>query len=181
MTTLKHIIPLVALSCITHFGYCQDGHLSSRKGKSSLGVGIGLPYGAIGIRAGTNLIEGLNLFGGLGYQIAGIGYNVGLRKDFPSSNATQFYMTGMYGTNAATKVKGLSEYNRVYTGATFGGGVKINSWGVEGNYWDLGLLIPIRSSEFRDAEQAMKNDPRVSDLSTAWPVLIVVGYNFTIQ
>ena len=181
MTTTKKLVLLLLCLQLAYCGYAQDGHLSSRKGASSVGVGIGLPYGGLlGLRGGTNVIDRLNLFGALGYQLAGIGFNVGLRKEFTSASLTQFYMVGMYGTNAATKVKGLPEYNDVYTGPTFGLGVKINSRMTEGNYWDIGLLLPIRSSKYSDTEQAIKNDPRISTVTSAWPVLITVGYNFII-
>jgi hypothetical protein len=158
----------------------KKNHLSSQKGETTLGLGIGLPYGAIGLRFGTNITDGLNLFGGVGHQISGVGYNIGLLKDFPSSSMTQFYLTGMYGTNAAIKVLNLSEFDKVYTGATFGLGIKVNSRKTEGNYWDVGLLLPIRSSDYKDDETAVKNDPRISQFQAPWPVLIVVGYNFNL-
>jgi len=155
-------------------------HRSSQKGQTTLGLGIGLPYGAIGLRVGTNVTDGLNLFGGLGYQIAGVGYNVGLLKDFPSTGRAQFYLTGMYGTNAAIKIVNLAEYNNVYTGPTFGFGVKLNSLMKEGDYWDFGLLVPIRSSDYKADETRIKNDPRIEVFQAAWPVLIVIGYNFNL-
>ena len=167
------------LATIQH-GFTQDQHLSSAKGETTLGLGLGLPYGALGARLGVNIMDELNLFGGVGYQISGVGYNVGILKDFPSSRQTQFYLTGMYGTNAAIKVDGASEYDKVYTGATFGAGIKVNSRKTEGNYWDFGLLAPLRSSEFKDDEDTVKNDPRISDFTGASPVLIVVGYNFNL-
>lgn len=180
---------LIAFFLITSKGYTQDipinegntkTHLSSQKGETTLGLGIGLSYGAIGLRLGTNVIDGLNLFGGLGYQISGVGYNIGLLKDFPGSRMTHFYLTGMYGTNAAIKIVNLSEYDKVYTGPTFGLGMKINSRKTEGNYWDLGLLLPFRSSEYKNDERSVKKDPRISKFQASWPVLIVIGYNFNL-
>ena len=186
MTTLKKINLLAICLLLTFAALAQDvqdsqdkkNHLSSQKGETTIGVGLGLPYGAIGLRLGTNITDGLNLFGGVGYQISGVGYNIGLLKDFPSSGMTQFYLTGMYGTNAAIKVNGLPEYDKVYTGPSFGIGIKINS--MDGNYLDLGLLLPIRSSEYYDDETAVKNDPRISEFQAAWTVLIVIGYNFNL-
>jgi predicted porin len=87
----------------------------------------------------------------------------------------------MYGTNGAIKVDGLPEYDKVYTGASFGLGIKLNSKGDNANYWDFGLLYPIRSSSFNDDYDTVKNDPRISDISSPWPVLIVIGYNFTLN
>jgi hypothetical protein len=161
-------------------GHNTKDHLSSQKGEGTLGLGIGLPYGALGLRIGVNVIHGLNLFGGIGYQLSGVGYNVGLLKDFPSSGMTQFYLTAMYGTNAAIKVSGLSGYDKLYKGPTFGPGIKINSRKTEGNYWDVGLLFPARSSDYRHDEAVVRNDPRITSFQSPLPVLIVVGYNFNL-
>ena len=189
MNINKKLILLIVFLLMAFAGCTQDvplnqdnkkNHLSSQKGETTLGLGAGLPYGAIGLRLGTNIINGLNLFGGLGYQISGVGYNIGVLKDFPSSSMTQFYLTGMYGTNAAIKVLELSEYNKVYTGPSVGLGIKVNSRKIEGNYWDLGLLLPIRSSHYEDDETALKNDPRILKFQAPWAVLIVVGYNFNL-
>lgn len=189
MMTLKRLVLLWCWGASISWASAQDvyedpqpqTHLSSEQGVPSLGVGIGLPYGGIGGRFGYNLIDRLNVFGGVGYQLAGVGFNVGIRKEFPSTRMAQFYLTGMYGTNAATKVVGLSDYDDLYAGPTVGLGFKLNSRMTEGNYWDLGLLLPFRSSKFYDTEQAMLNDPRVSGVTSAWPVLIVVGYNFSMK
>ncbi|TRX59100.1 hypothetical protein FNH22_11290 [Fulvivirga sp. M361] len=158
----------------------QDIHKSSQKGEASLGLGLGLQYGSIGARLGLNLADHFNVFGGLGYMIAGVGYNIGLQYSLPSTKQTEFYFTGMVGTNAAIKVEGLSEYDEVYIGPSFGLGVKVNSLKREGNFWDFGLLVPITSTSFKDQQDAIKNDPRIAEFTEAWPVLIVVGYNFNL-
>ena len=173
----------IAIIFVLTINFCisQDLHLSSQKKENTIGIGGGLPYGGFGVRFGTNVVNGLNLFGGVGYQLAGIGYNLGLLKDFQSANMVQFYLTGMYGSNAAIKVKGLeNEYNNVYAGATVGLGIKINSIQKEGNYWDIGILLPFRSSKFDEDYDRLKRDSRITDLSDPWPVLLVIGYNFNL-
>ncbi len=180
MKNLKKIGVLI--SCLMMFGLsqAQDIHKSSRKGKSSLGIGLGSPYGGIGARFGTNIFDHFNVFAGVGYHISGVGYNIGILKDFKSNSSTQFYLSAMYGTNAAIKVEGLSEYDEVYTGGTFGLGIKINSRRREGNFWDFGLLLPLRSSSYNNDVKRAKNDSRISEFTEAWPVTLVVGYNFTL-
>lgn len=176
---------LLGFFLLSFAGFAQDvenrkSHLSSAAGETTLGLGIGLPYGAFGLRVGNNVAHGLNLYAGVGYQLSGVGWNIGLLKDFPSSGMAQFYLTGMYGTNGAIKIVGLSEYDKVYTGPTFGLGIKINSRKTEGNYWDVGLLLPFRSGDYKDDERAVRNDPRISSFQAAWPVLFLVGYNFNL-
>ena len=181
MRNLVKILPILISLFAGITINAQDSHLSSMKGESSLGIGIGLPYGGlIGVRFGTNLADNLSLFGGLGYQIVGVGYNIGLLKDFESSSSTQFYLTSMYGTNVGIQTQGLSEYNELYTGVTLGAGIKINSRKTEGNFWDVGLLIPIRSSNFKSDRDQIKNDPRIDRFIDPLPVLITLGYNFNL-
>ncbi len=180
MKKLKPITLIFAFTLCSLGTLAQENHLSSKKGETSIGLGLGLPYGALGGRFGINIIDNLNLFAGVGYQIAGVGYNFGLLKDFKSNSSTQFYLVGMYGTNAAIKVDGLSEYDELYLGPTLGLGIKINSRKTEGNYWDIGLLVPFQSNSFEDDKNIVENDPRVSEFTDAWPVLIVLGYNFNL-
>ena len=178
MNNYKTVVLFCLVLLVSASGFSQDTNLSSKEGTTTLGLGMGLPYGGVGIRIGTNLSDGFNLFGSLGYQLAGVGYNLGLRKDFGNTSMTQFYMLAMYGTNAAIKIIDLSEYDKVYTGATVGAGVKVNSRRKEGNYWDFGLLLPFRSSSYERDFKAADNDPRVGEFVAPWPVLITVGYNF---
>jgi hypothetical protein len=181
MRISKIVILLFASSVITLTGFAQKNHLSSQRGVSNFGLGIGLPYGGMGIRFGTNLANGLNLFSGVGYQVADVGYNVGLMKDFKSKNLAQFYLSGMYGTNAAIKIKGLPESSKTYGGASFGIGIKLNSRRKEGNFWDLGLITPVRTSAFKHDLDQLKIDPRISDLTDPFPVLFVAAYNFNLK
>ena len=180
MKTFKIGILFFASFVLSVTGFAQKNHLSSQKGESNFGLGVGLPYGGIGIHLGTNIANGLNLFGGVGYQVADIGYNVGLMKDFKSKNLVQFYLSGMYGTNAAIKISGLPESSKTYGGASFGAGIKLNSRRKEGNFWDLGLILPLRNSAFKDDLNQLKIDPRITDLTDPFPVLIVVAYNFNL-
>ena len=61
-------------------------NLSSKAGVVTGGLGFGLPYGGIGARLGVNFKDYLNLFAGVGTQLAGLGYNFGFRFDFKSKN-----------------------------------------------------------------------------------------------
>ena len=154
----------------------QNELVSSAKSFSAIGLGLGLPYGGIGLNFTTYAADNFGLFGGIGYQFAGVGYNFGMIKDFLSSGQAQLYLTAMYGSNASIVVEGASEFNKVYTGFTTGMGVKINSRRTEGNYWNFGLLLPFRSSDFRDDFDMIDENPNII-IEKPWPVLIVVGYH----
>ncbi|MDO6439068.1 hypothetical protein Q4534_16730 [Cyclobacterium sp. 1_MG-2023] len=162
---------------ITLSGFAQKEHLTSQKGNSFIGFGGGLPYGGLGLQISNNIGKGFNLFGGLGYQIADVGYNVGFMKDFDSKSATQFYFSAMVGTNAAIKIDGLPESSKTYFGPSLGTGIKINSRSV-GGFLNLGLILPVRLMNYKNDLDQLKQDPRITDLTEPWPVLFVLAYNF---
>ena len=159
-------------------GKIQGQHLSSAKNHAALGIGLGLPYGALGIKFGYNPANNTTLFGGLGYNFVSAAFNVGLLYSFPSKSQTEFYLTGMYGTNRAIRIEGLSSATESYHGPSFGIGIKINSLRKEGSHWDIGLLVPI-SPEFEDDFDTFESQG-VDFVMDPWPVLISVGYNFSL-
>lgn len=173
------LIATIIVFCITQKSFAQNDHLSSQKSSTSIGIGLGIPFGGIGLNVGTNVIDNLNVFGGVGYLFAGVGYNIGLRKDFPSESHAQFYLTAMYGTNAGILVEGSPEFDKLYTGFTPGLGVKLNSKKKEGNFWNLGILVPIASDEFKRDEKAINSLPGI-ELRDPLPIAIVIGYHFNI-
>ena len=131
---------------------------------------------------GYNAADHLNLFGGIGYNLVSVGYNFGLQYSFPSSRQSEFYLMGIYGNNAVIIVDGggfFEDFNESYFGPSFGLGLKVNSNKKEGNHWDIGLIVPIRSSNFNDDYDAL--DDSGVDFNTLLPVLISVGYNFNIR
>src|ERR1700761_7927674 len=70
---------------------------------NSLGIGLGEDYGGIGINYTVYPQTNIGLFGGVGYALAGVGYNFGVKLRTNPSLATLFVMF-MYGYNAAVAV-----------------------------------------------------------------------------
>lgn len=155
-------------------------HLSSSRGAASFGVGTGLPYGGIGGRLSFNPGDNVTMFGGLGYNLGSVGANAGLQLIVPSQKQTEFYLTGMYGYNAVIVSKMAGSTSQSYYGPSFGMGLKINSLLSEGNYWDVGILAPVRSKRYKDDIEAMERSPYITLESKPWPILFYVGYNFNI-
>ena len=145
---------------------------------NNIGIGVGMTYGGIGGHIVINLTETIGLFGALGYNLESLGFNVGPMLNFPSKSKTQFYLTAMYGYNGVIVVSGANEYNKTYYGVTAGIGLKLKSSRNTGNYWDFGLLVPFRSSSFRDDWDDIKNNSAIEVQSEPWPINICVGYNF---
>jgi len=177
---MKSIISTIAL-VIGLTGSILAQNLSSSKGQGSFGIGTGLPYGGFGGRLSYNPANQLTLFAGFGYNLTGLGTNFGFQYIFPTQNRTEFYFTGMYGYNAVLKIVGAIELNEIYYGPSLGLGFKINSLRKEGAYWDIGLLVPVRSSEYSDDVDTIKNLPNLESFSKPWPIVFSVGYHFPLN
>ncbi|WP_163379473.1 hypothetical protein [Cyclobacterium sp. SYSU L10401] len=156
-------------------------HISSKEGKSSLGLGIGLPYGGIGTQVGYNTSDQVNVFLGLGYNLVGVGVNGGLKLIIPSKKDTEFYFTGMYGYNAVIVMKGIANMNGSYGGPSFGSGLKINSLVHPGAFWDVGLLVPVRSNSYKDKIEEIEESSYMHLNTKAWPVLFYFAYHFPLS
>ena len=174
------ILLLIAIVVTFSFSAYSQNH-SSAQGNTSLGLGVGLPYGGVGLKLSHNANDNLTLFGGVGYNFVGVGFNAGLNIVFPIEKTTEFFFSGMYGYNAFIYVEGAPELDKAYYGLSFGPGVKINSRRYEGRYWDFGILIPVRSSSYKGDVEDLQNNPFVTFESEPWPVLLFVGYNFPLS
>ena len=171
---------LVALFVAVQVSHAQETESAPDKPKTTvnLGIGAGLTYGGLGGRFVVNPSEVFSLFVGLGYNLDGLGYNVGPIVTIPSESRAKFYLAAMYGYNGVIVIEGLEERNKTYYGASAGVGIKLMSKRNPGSYWDFGLIVPFRSSEFKDDWDDIKNDPFIEVTGNPWPVNICIGYNF---
>jgi hypothetical protein len=144
----------------------------------SIGIGLGFDYGGIGGKLMFAPVKYVSLFGAIGYNLNGAGYNGGLVVRILPDNKVCPYVTGMYGYNAVIVIDGLSEKNRTYYGPTFGGGIELRM--KNRNFWNFGLSFPLRSAEFRDDMDDLKKNPNIINLSDPAPVQISIGYHFQI-
>jgi len=142
--------------------------------KTNLGLGIGLDYGGIGTRFMFLPSERIGLFGGLGYNLATVGYNVGAQFRFSTEKRIDWFITGMYGYNGVIKVTGAIESNETYYGPTFGGGIELKSGRNDKSFWNFELLVPIRSSEFNDD---LDNWKMLADVTEPLPIAFSIGYH----
>jgi hypothetical protein len=143
--------------------------------KVNVGVGAGLDYGGFGTRIGLMASERVGLFAGLGYNLDGLGYNIGAQFHFPSEKRTSWYITGMYGYNAVLVVTGDIEKEKTYYGPSFGAGIQRKAKSDIG-FWNFALLIPIRSSEFQDDIDALNSFG--ADVTEPLPISFSIGYHW---
>lgn len=121
----------------------QDGHDSTRYPRIYLSPGIGLEYGGVGVDATVMLFRYFGLHAGIGYNFVGTGANGGGRIYFtrPHSHLRP-YFSGIYGYNAAVKVKNTEQYNKIFYGPSFGLGMDIE--GKHDNCWTVAFYVPVR-------------------------------------
>ena len=158
----------------------MGSHIYGQKDQQAyFGIGMGLDYGGIfGGKIEYLPAKNFGLYGGLGYNLLSIGWNVGATyKILPDSKVSPNLMV-FYGYNGVSKVEGAPEYEMTSYGVTIGGNLDIKV-GSNGNKFSVGVFVPFRSQKFKDNYEEMKNDPRLEMKNELMPFAISVGYNFT--
>jgi hypothetical protein len=143
-----------------------------------LGVGFGLDYGGLGIKAELLPSKYISIFGGAGYNLAELGYNAGVFIRPLPGNKIVPVVTAMYGYNGVIKIQNRPDLSKVYYGLTVGAGCEIHT--VKEHKWSLLLLVPFRNQAFHDYYQQLK-DTGYEFKPGPIPIAFSVGYNFALR
>jgi hypothetical protein len=180
----KIIFTLFFFAFAYFYGFTQDSTLLNKEiDKMSYGAGVGLDFGGFGANMVIFPTKNIGLFFGGGYAIAGIGLNTGTKIRFiPSdtSKRTRFFIVAMYGYNAAIKVKGTVQYNKLFYGPSIGLGFDSESLYNKPSYWSFTLFYPFRSP----AVEKYINDLKFTGTSfknKLLPISLSLGYHFMIN
>lgn len=152
--------------------------------KFSLGLGIGQDYGGFGGSILYYPQKNIGLFCGIGYNLAGVGYNLGIKSRIAigsSSSHVLLSALAMYGYNAVIKVADMSELNKVFYGATVGVGVDYKPLKYSDDYITVSLFVPFRSSEVQDYMDYLKQAYNVEFEQGLFPVSFSVGYRIVLK
>jgi hypothetical protein len=168
---------ILALSCAMYAGTNIKAQDSLYVG-NSLGVGLGMDYGGIGMRYTFSANRTIGVFGAVGSNLVDLGFNAGLIARLNPGKKTCVYGIGMYGYNGVIKVKGASEYNKTYYGPTFGLGIEFHARNKTQNFFNFELLVPLRPSSFRDDIDYLKNNNIVEFKNEPLPIGFSLGYHF---
>ena len=166
--------------CIVLLLLFMGGHIYGQNGQQVyFGLGMGLDYGGLfGGKIEYLPVKNLGLYGGVGYNLLSVGWNVGATyKISPNKNISPNLML-FYGYNGVSIVEGAPEYEMTSYGLTIGANLDIKL-GQKGNKLSVGLFAPIRSQKFKDNYNAMKNDSRLEMKNELLPIAISFGYNFS--
>jgi hypothetical protein len=146
-----------------------------------LGVGGGLEYGGFGLNVIAYPDPHFGLFLGVGYAIAGPGYNLGMKfmlcSDQPKHRTLGFAQL-MYGYNAGVVVTNASKFNKVFYGPSMGLGVDIHSRKHPTNCWSFGINLPYRSQKIDSYIEELKLEQGFEENYNPLPVTFSVGIRF---
>ena len=146
---------------------------------NSIGLGLGLDYGGIGINLQAYLIKYIGIFGGVGFAGYKPSYNAGFKLRFnpePENSSWVPYFTGMYGYNTVFVVKNITNYNKIFFGPSVGFGVDIRPSNNKKSFWSVQLIYPIRSKEATDYLNYLQNNSNIKMNSTLLPITLSIGY-----
>jgi hypothetical protein len=175
---VKRLLPAVLILFNTYCTSAQENDSRYVASPFNLGIGVGLDYGGIGIKIPMiSFAPWAQLFGGLGYNGAGAGFNSGVLIRSSPQNQISTYFTAMYGYNAvliAESVGGKQRTERTYYGTSFGCGIEFRNK-PEASFFTFGLLFPIRSEKFNNASGT------VNPLRRPKEVVLSIGYHFAFK
>jgi hypothetical protein len=173
--------PIAIMFCLSALLISRNA-FSQEEFKIDLGMGAGLDYGGFGWRVTAKPSRAVGIFCGLGYAVAGAGFNGGFNANFKPKGRATGYLTAMYGYNAALKMKGDPVmvngdllWKKLYYGPSFGLGVKSSNKKKSKNFWNFEILLPIRSAEFKDTLTTI--EAQGGKTTTVFPVTLSVGYH----
>lgn len=143
--------------------------------KAFFGIGAGLDYGGLGIRAEAQPVPSVGIFCGVGYNLLNPAFNAGASYKFLTNKRVQPILLAMYGYNGVIKVQSRYPY-KTYYGFSIGTGVEIYNKEKK-NKLALEVLLPFRP-EFDKHLQDLKDGGYTFPGVTK--VTFTIGYNFYI-
>lgn len=186
---IKVVVLVLILSVKSLIAFAQDNQSSEDTktnilDKTSIGLGIGMDHGGLGANILVYPGSNLGLFAGVGYAFAGAGFNGGIKyRVVPTAStaSTHFYLTAMYGYNAAIKVVDRNDLSKLFYGPTVGLGVDFGPKKYNNGYFTLGLLVPFRSGEVDDYIDELKTNYNIEFENDLIPIGISFGYRFILK
>jgi hypothetical protein len=146
-----------------------------------VGLGFGLDYGGLfGGRVTYTPIPYIGIFGCAGIMLDGTGWEAGAKGYFirkTSMKVFRPYIKAMYDVNSEIYIKGDDRYNKLYPGFSAGPGMEFRFGRFKSHGINLDLNFPVRSTEYYDDLNDIKNNPFVTIESEPGPVTISFGYH----
>jgi hypothetical protein len=152
--------------------------------KLSVGLGIGQDFGGFGGNILYYPQRNFGLFCGIGYNLAGVGYNLGIKSRIALGSSTSHLLLSalaMYGYNAVIKVADMRELNKIFYGATVGVGLDYKPFEYSDDYISVSLFVPFRSSEVQEYMDYLEQVYGAVFEQGLFPITFSVGYRIVFQ
>lgn len=175
---MKVLFTISFILCLTGMTLLCRAQYTEPTNRFDIGLGIGLDYGGFGGRLTYHPMRHFTLFGAAGYNLVGLGYNVGISYVILPAKIVTPSLNAMYGYNGAIRVENADQYNGTYYGFSAGAGVQIHLKKKSGYYLNLELIVPFRSKEYDDDWETIKNDPTMEIKAEPMPVAVSLGFHF---
>ncbi len=150
----------------------------------SFGIGGGLDYGGFGANLSFYPIQNVGLFGGVGYAMAGAGWNAGVKLRHipkkPDARVRPFGLA-MYGYNAAIAVLNASQHDKLFYGPTLGAGIDLHRNPMKRGYWSFAIIVPIRKAEVNEYMDILESVYNVDFQYRLFPIGASIGYRFIVR
>lgn len=176
---MKNYLVGFSLFLVAHLTSAQYYERPVDKTNENIGFGLGLDYGGVGVRATVLSFSRVDVFGGLGYNLAGLGWNTGLAYRFDNGeNKVVPFANAMYGYNAVIFVENIgygNAFKEIYLGPTVGGGIELHMSNRK-NYFNFELLIPFRDDQYQKDLDDLKS-LGVTFEAEPLPIGISVGFH----
>lgn len=190
---VKQLLIVIILLAVASVLSCQIMDNFNRMSNNSqvaktgnVGVGLGIPYGVLGLGVEFYATTRISVIGGLGFAVEGLGYDIGGRFYFKEiSNATwRPRVTAVYGTNSVLVAEKETHYyyyddydtrEDIYSGLTLGIG---QQWAFGSNKHhsiDFDLMYIVTSAIYDDIDFLNDHGWEVSDPGR---VKISLGYRY---
>jgi len=144
-----------------------------------LGPGFGLDYGGIGGKVEYLPVKNFGIFGGLGYNLLSVGWNVGATyKILPDKRVSPNLML-LYGYNGVYRDIFVTDNNLASYGPSIGGNVDLKIGRSSRQKVSVGLFVSFQTKEFKDKVDKLKTDTNFDILLL--PIQFSVGYNFKLN
>jgi len=174
---MKNLLKILCIIvCLLYF----ESHIYGQEvSKKYFGFGLGLDYGGYGGKIEFLPVKNFGIFGSLGYIFFREGWNLGFTCKILPLKKVSPNLLYFYGFNGALIVEGASHFNTVSYGVTVGANldIKVNN---KGDKFSLGFFIPMRSSNFLDRYNEVKNNGSISMKNELLLYTISLGFNFVI-
>jgi hypothetical protein len=144
--------------------------------KAAFGFGLGFDYGGIGVNFTGYPQKNIGIFGGVGYAVAGVGFNGGIKLRLVSKSNFTPYFVAMYGYNAAVAVMDNPNYNKLFYGPSIGLGFDIGPPIAKKGNFSFAILIPFRSPDVNNYMNDLHNLYGVQFKNNLLPIGFSIGY-----